>query len=456
MSRFIHLLCLLVFCASPTWAQDDKAKKNQPEEPQLESQFKLKKEVEQILHPLFKSIAGADVSRATVSLSAETLNRGVVIERQESTYQIASKHPNQFTVYLKQPEQRTRVYSDGKQLTVALAPDAYYRADEVMDVFDAVFDMPVPMGQYPEAVFALTFAGADPSLSLLGGMESVEIVDRNKFRGKIPAVHLQGVQDDGVVWDFWVSDEKQPKPLRLLVDLTIMLRDNARMRMPEGVTYELRYDFLTWRVTGDVDDSLFKYSPPKGATEYESLDDYYEQMAKAAANHPLLGKPIPDVKGRTLSGKTFTTGGQKGRIVVIDFWATWCKPCIEAMPIMEQTIREHQDDGVVFLSVNVGEKKDKIAEFVKKQGWKSEIILDEDMAFAKAFKADVMPMTIVVSKAGIAESIHFGYVGPEQLKKRLEDEFEVLSVGGRIASAKPVPNKKDKPKETKPAKKPKK
>ena len=427
------------------WGQDAaKKKKAEPEEPQ----FKLTKEVEQVLLPLFKSIAKADVSRATVSLSAETLNRGVLVDRQQSTYQIASKHPNMFTVYLKQPEQRTRVYCDGKDLTVALAPDAYYQLGESMDVFDAVFDMPVPMGPYPEAVFALTFAGADPSLSLLGGMESVEIADRNKFRGKIPSIHLRGVQDDGVKWDFWISDEKEPKPLRFLVDLTVMLRDNAGMRMLEGVTYELRFDFVTWRVTGKVDDSLFKYTPPKDATQYESLDDYYEKMAKAAANHPLLAKPITSVDAESLSGIKFSTGRLKGKIVVIDFWASWCKPCVEAMPIMEQVIREHGANEVIFLPVNIGEKKDKVAEFVKKQGWKADMVLDEDKSFAKAFKADVMPLTMVVGKTGIVESIHFGYVGPEPLKTRLKDEFEVLSAGGLIASAKP--NEKKKPAEKKP------
>ena len=450
LHRIITVLCLVLLTSHALSADDPK--KGADEKPAAQEQaaenaeepgaedpaFQISKDVEKVLVPLFKSIATADVSRATVSLSAETLNRGVVVDRQVSTYQIASKHPDKFTVYLKQPEQRTRVYCDGKELHVAVAPDAYFKLDQPMQVFDAVFDMPVPMGPYPEAIFALTFAGADPALTMLAGMESVEIVERTDFRGKIPSVHLKGVQDDGVVWDFWITEGDKPKPLRLLVDLTKMLRDNAKMKMQPGVTYELRCDFLTWRVTGEVDDSLFAYTPPAGAKEYASLDDYYRQMADVAENHPLNGQKVPRFNARLLSGKTLPAKDLQGKILVIDFWATWCKPCIESIPITEKACRESDEDDIVFLAVNVGEEAEKVNEFVKQQKWDLNIVLDEKMEVSKAFKADVIPLRVVVSKDGIAESIHYGYTGPEPLKARLADEFEVLAAGGKIASATPA------------------
>ena len=147
----------------------------------------------------------------------------MTVDSQKSTYQIASMRPDMYTIYLKEPERGTRVYCDGEEMVVAVAPDAYYRLPQPISAQDAVTLLPVPLGPYPEPVLALTLAGVDPAISLFAGMSSLEVVDREDFRDNIPAVHLRGVQADSVTWDFWVSSEEQPRPLRLLVDLTPML-----------------------------------------------------------------------------------------------------------------------------------------------------------------------------------------------------------------------------------------
>src|SRR6056297_1303674 len=108
--------------------------------------FELSAAVQNSLFPLFKSIAEADVSRATVELVAETIAGGEVVDARTSTYQIASRSPNMFTVYLKEPEQRTRIYSDGEKVSVALSPEAYFEIDQPISIADAVDDLPVPMG----------------------------------------------------------------------------------------------------------------------------------------------------------------------------------------------------------------------------------------------------------------------------------------------------------------------
>ena len=126
MDRRFGVVMLLFVCTS-LLADDPAAKKKAPkkqdeakqqakpgsdaEEPR-KPEFVLTDDVRDALVPLFSSIAKADVSRATVEMLADTLVGGTVVESQKSTYQIASIHPNQFTVYLKESEQRTRIYSD--------------------------------------------------------------------------------------------------------------------------------------------------------------------------------------------------------------------------------------------------------------------------------------------------------------------------------------------------------
>ena len=157
------------------------------------------------------------------------------------------------------------------------------------------------------------------------------------------------------------------KPLRFLVDLTPMLMASDQLQVPAGYSYQVRFDFLSWRVTGEVDENLFTYTPSKDAKEYKSLEDYYESVAGVVGEHPLLGKPAPEFVTETLDGKKFSSKDFAGKVVVLDFWATWCCACVAAMPILKEVTDQFADEGVVFLAINTGEEKKEIEDFLKAQ-----------------------------------------------------------------------------------------
>jgi thiol-disulfide isomerase/thioredoxin len=396
--------------------------------------FELTEEVRDALVPLFSTIAKAEVSRATVEMLVDSLVGGSVVESQKSTYQIASIQPDKFTVYLKEPEQRTRIYCDGKSMAIALAPDAYFRLPEAMSMQDAVTNSPIPLGPYPEPALALTLAGVDPAISLVGGMKSIELVDRDDFRGQVPAVHLRGVQADAVTWDFWIASGDQPRPLRFLVDLTPMLMASDQLQIPAGYSYQVRFDFVSWRMTGEVDEKLFTYTPSKDAKEYKSLEDYYESVAGVVGEHPLLGKPAPAFQTEMLDGSKLNAKDLAGKVVVLDFWATWCAPCVAAMPILKGITDEYADKDVVFLAINTGEERKEIEEFLQTQKIDVNVALDPDGKIADAFVTEALPQTVVIGKSGEIESVHIGFLGDDALKQRLKDELDVLCAGGKIGS----------------------
>lgn len=436
MLRSIQAISFLVFFAVSNARGDDPESAKETSDGSTEAaEFEPSKEVRKAISPLISAVKNADVSRVTVRLSAESVVNGAIVDTQQSTYQIASSKPNKFTVYLKEPDQRTRIYSNGKNAVVAMATDAFFRLPEAIDLQTAVTNLPVPLGPYPEAALALSLAGVDPALSFLAGMKSVELVDRGKFRGKIPAIHLRGVQNDDVSWDLWITQDKDPKPLRLLVDLTAMLRATSSVQIDETFSYVLRFDFLGWRVTGKIDDALFEYRPPKEAKEYKSLDDYYQQIAGAVTEHPLLGKKAPKFSAKTLAGQTVNNRTLADKVVVVDFWATWCVPCASVVPVLKEVTDEYADKGVVFLPVNVGEMPEKIETYLKAQDWQLDAVIDSDAKVSTAFSADAIPLTVVIGKTGVVESTHVGFPGAEALRERLTDELDVLLVGGRIATA---------------------
>ncbi|MEP4682267.1 MAG: redoxin domain-containing protein, partial [Rhodopirellula bahusiensis] len=261
---------------------------------------------------------------------------------------------------------------------------------------------------------------------------------KTKYRGSIQSIHLRGQQKDGVSWDLWISDEGEPRPLRLLVDLTPMLVATGQVAVPQGYAYSLRYDFKSWRVTGEVDDKLFQYTPPREAVEYESLEEYQQQAAQELAEHPLLGESVPDFELTLLDGSIVRKADLKGKVIVLDFWATWCGPCLQAMPVIAETTRKFADKDVQFYAVNVGESSSLVKGFVSEQDWDVSVASDPDGDLIEAFTAKSIPLTLLIAPTGIVEAVHQGFPGEAELKQQFTDELEVLVQGGRIASSVPA------------------
>ncbi len=436
-----YLLCFVfaLFSATQGWTQEKESGS---------ADVELNKELEGILKPLFNSIAQAKVSRATVEMLADSILSGKIVQSETSTFQIASKRPDKFTIYLKQPEQRTRLYCDGKTVVSAMSPDAYFRIPNRISIQDAVTNLPIPMGPYPEPLLALTMAGVDPAISLVAGMKSIDLVDRKPFRSTVPAVHIRGEQADGVAWDLWATDEASPQPLRFLIDMTPMLISSDQVHVPKGFSYQVRYDFLTWRMSGDVDDGLFSFTPAKHAKEYKSLSDYFESVAGGVGEQVLLGKTSPSFTTQTIDGKDFDSKSLIGRVVVLDFWASWCAPCLAAMPVVQSVTDGFADQGVVFVAVNTGEDREKVKEFLDERKLKLNVLLDPEGKIADGFHIYAIPQTLVIGKTGIIESVHVGFDSDEDLKEKLTDELEVLVIGGKIASATTPASDQQVPKKT--------
>src|SRR2546428_11973758 len=84
-----------------------------------------------------------------------------------------------------------------------------------------------------------------------------------------------------------------------------------------------------------------------------------------AARPPLLGSPAPEIALKDLQGQEVRLSDLHGRVVLLNFWATWCKPCKEEMPAMQASYDKLRDQGFVVLAVNELEDVKKVAEHIK-------------------------------------------------------------------------------------------
>jgi thiol-disulfide isomerase/thioredoxin/outer membrane lipoprotein-sorting protein len=395
-------------------------------------------EVEAALKPIADAIKNAKRSRATVVLTSRSLIAGQVVAAEDNTYQIASKTPNLFSIQLKGEEQSLQVTSDGTTSSVLLGGIAYFQVDAPANLQEAVIDSPVPLGPYPEPLMALTLAGVDLAESLLNDMESLTIVNREPY-DDTPALQVRGVQADGVSWVLWVATEaKKERPLRLKVDLTKVVVGDNEAALPKGFAYEIDFKFTKWEMDGEVDDQLFTFKPPADATRYESLEELATAFGgdgSAAEPHALVGEMAPDFTTELLDGTALELSKLRGKVVVLDFWATWCGPCVEAMPVITKVAQSMADSGVVMYAVNIGEKGPKIKDFLAKLKIDVPVALDPEGDIANAYYAEAIPQTVLIGKDGRVEVVHVGFGDVDAFKKELTEQLKALVAGEKLADS---------------------
>ena len=101
----------------------------------------------------------------------------------------------------------------------------------------------------------------------------------------------------------------------------------------------------------------------------------------------------------------------RGRVVLVNFWATWCAPCEEEMPAMERLYRAHHDAGFELLAISVGESPEEVRAFRDRLGLSFPILLDGDKAVAQAYQTYRYPESYLLDRDGIVVE---RYVGPRQ------------------------------------------
>jgi thiol-disulfide isomerase/thioredoxin len=136
-----------------------------------------------------------------------------------------------------------------------------------------------------------------------------------------------------------------------------------------------------------------------------------------------IGQQAPGFKLSDLTGQQVSLDQFKGKIVMLDFWATWCGPCRMTMPIVENLQKEYPD-AMVLLTINLQESRDSVRDYIRAQGIHSRVLLDEDGAVGAKYGAESIPLQILIDKQGVVRFAMAGY-GP-RLASRLRSEINKL------------------------------
>ena len=118
----------------------------------------------------------------------------------------------------------------------------------------------------------------------------------------------------------------------------------------------------------------------------------------------------PDFTLRTMNGPNLRLHEQRGRVVMVNFWATWCGPCRQEMPQLDRLYQKYKSSGFVLLGVNVDEDARKASDVAAKLGVTFPVLLDTDKAVSKLYDLSTMPSTVIIDRDGKVRYFHRGYL----------------------------------------------
>jgi thiol-disulfide isomerase/thioredoxin len=120
-----------------------------------------------------------------------------------------------------------------------------------------------------------------------------------------------------------------------------------------------------------------------------------------------IGMPAPHFQLKDLNGRPVSLADFKGKVVMLDFWATWCGPCRHTMPVLEKLQQEHPND-FTLLAVNLGDPADQVTPYVRAQNIQTRVLLDTDQNVGSAYGITSIPAQFVIDKKGILRYTQLG------------------------------------------------
>ena len=145
-----------------------------------------------------------------------------------------------------------------------------------------------------------------------------------------------------------------------------------------------------------------------------------EFRRKSLPTASIVGKDAAAFQLTDLSGRLHSLAAYKGKVILLDFWGTWCAPCRKEMPIFEKLHKELQDSYAVILTVNVGEERDLVASYIDKEKFTFPVLLAEHGPMPNLYNVSAYPTLVVIGKDGLVADFLEGSREEDALRAAIE------------------------------------
>jgi thiol-disulfide isomerase/thioredoxin len=242
---------------------------------------------------------------------------------------------------------------------------------------------------------------------------------------RVRAADMKRTSDDTAEETFWIDKKSETVVKSLQHGRIHMMNGSASVAEDE----ETSATYTRIELDAQIPDQFFAFTPPQDA----ALVDQFPNLMKPGGG-PLFGRPAPILKLKSGSGELVSLDSFRGKPVILDVWATWCQPCIKALPQLASLYADAKDKGLVLLSVDQDEEASSASAFLAKNGytWAN---FHDDGEIAKTLGSLGIPRTILINPQGtvVYDSGNLVGAGENQLRS------EVAKLGPDYASLAPKP-----------------
>ena len=129
----------------------------------------------------------------------------------------------------------------------------------------------------------------------------------------------------------------------------------------------------------------------------------------ARCEAPAVGQPAADFALRALAGANVRLSEHRGEVVLINFWATWCGPCRQEMPLLDELYAKYQRAGFTLLGVNIDATAAQAGEMAHALKVTYPVLIDDRQEVSRSYHVGTMPMTVLIDRQGVVRYVSEGY-----------------------------------------------
>jgi len=131
--------------------------------------------------------------------------------------------------------------------------------------------------------------------------------------------------------------------------------------------------------------------------------------ASSLASSGMEGQPAPDFALKSSTGQNLRLSEYRGDVVMINFWATWCGPCRQEMPLLDELYARYQRVGFNLLGVNIDDDSRRAMQMIDELGVSFPVLFDARKEVSELYEVEAMPVTVLVDREGTVRYVHHGY-----------------------------------------------
>ena len=336
------------------------------------------------------------------------MHGGIIDTKLEMPSSISVRRPDHMRIESRSKAGQVTIVSDGEHTWYYMSPAKKYIKREASGSPEAAVNdsgiLPKNLPDVSKSIKSVKITGEE-SLPVNGDDMPCWVVETVFNKIELP--------DHDII----INEGKQLSWIRKSDHLNLQTAFTAKLTMEgvaEPVTMTQSTRTTAVRLNINLQDSLFQFTPPPGATE--TADWTLPGIAKP----DVIGKPAPNFKAKTIAGAAVDLAELRGKVVLLDFWATWCLPCQRELPNLEKLHREFQDKGLVVVGLNVGEERTAVDKFLGSMALTYPLVLvDNEAELVAQLAVNAFPTMVLIDSEGKVAAYEVGSRGEAALRADL-------------------------------------